>query len=68
MNTEEQRRGESLGLILEEVQLEMEDEPQSRQRWDVSPMSGFLKSKERMSEEGVSRSYGGETELVEMRK
>ena len=48
--------------------MEMEDEPQSRQRWDVSPMSGFLKSKERMSEEGVSRSYGGETELVEMRK
>ena len=31
-------------------------------------MSGSLKSKERMSEEGVSRGYVGETELVEMRK
>ena len=29
--SEEERRGESLGIILEEVQLEMEDEPQSRQ-------------------------------------
>lgn len=56
INVSEEESRESLGLNMEEVQLGMEDEPQSRQegtkakRWEDSQESGSLKSKQRMAE------------------
>ena len=56
INVSKEERRERVGLSMEEVQLGLEDEPQTRQegtkakRWEGSQESGSLKSKQRIAE------------------